>query len=193
MSNKRITIPEVIAGFESGLIQLIDTGRYPYYGIGVACKIGYGTLSNWFYFAGWEGESMTADEYLRDIPMTTIADEIVRVLDDFQHGDEAGHDEWLFYRHLIDENMKDYRLKGGLTMALEDELYEIANESVYFDILDTDELVEKFNNHSGPEAKKALESIIDSAVEAAQSAAQNAIWSELCSRRDEVIDILEEG
>lgn len=100
---KRITAQEVQAGFESGLIQLIDADCYPYYGVGVACKIGYGTLSNWFYFAGWEGENMTATEYLRDIPMETIVDEIVRVLDDFQNGDEADHDEWLFYRYLIDE------------------------------------------------------------------------------------------
>lgn len=101
---KRITAQEVLDGFESGLIQLIDADDYPYYGIGVACKIGYGTLSNWFYFAGWEGENMTAAEYLRDIPIETIVDEIVRVLDDFQNGDEVDHDEWLFYRHLIDEN-----------------------------------------------------------------------------------------
>lgn len=77
-------------------------------------------------------------------------------------------------------------------MALVDELYEIANECVYYDILDTEELVEKYNNYKGPEAKKALDSIIDRAVEAAQNAACDAIWSELCSRRDEVIDIIEE-
>lgn len=104
---KRIAAQEVLDGFESGLIQLIDADNYPYYGIGVACKIGYGTLSNWFYFAGWEGENMTAAEYLRDIPMETIVDEIVRVLDDFQNGDEVDHDEWLFYRCLIDENKED--------------------------------------------------------------------------------------
>ncbi len=77
-------------------------------------------------------------------------------------------------------------------MALIDELYEMVNESVYFDILDTDELIEKFNNFDGPEAKRALDSIIDDAVEAARNAAADAVWSELCSRRGEVIDILEE-
>jgi len=77
-------------------------------------------------------------------------------------------------------------------MALIDELYEIADESVYFDVLDTDELVEKYNNYGGSEAKAALDNIIDGAVAAAQKAACDAIWSELCSRRDEVIRILEE-
>lgn len=77
-------------------------------------------------------------------------------------------------------------------MALIDELYEMADESVYFDVLDTDKLVEKYNNYGGSEAKAALDNIIDDAVAAAQEAAANAIWSELCSRRDEVIRILEE-
>lgn len=95
-----ITAQEVQAGFESGLIHLIDAGGSPYYGDGVACEIGH---DNWFYFAGWEGENMTAEEYLQDIPMETIVDEIVRVLDDFKNGDEIDHDEWLLYRYLIDE------------------------------------------------------------------------------------------
>ena len=108
---RNITAQEVQAGFDSGLIHLIDADNEPYCGIGVACEIGSGFVSNWFYFAGWEGENMTAAEYMRDIPMETIVDEIVRVLDDFQHGDEVDHDEWLFYRYLID------KYQGGLSMA----------------------------------------------------------------------------
>lgn len=100
----RITAQEVMAGFESGLIRLIDAEGSPYYGDGVVCKIGG---DNWFYFGGEEAMGMTAEEYLRDIPMETIVDEIVSVLDDFQNGDEIDHDEWLFYRYLIDENKED--------------------------------------------------------------------------------------
>lgn len=103
--DKPITAQEVQAGFESGLIHLIDA--HLFLGDGVACEIGHGFVSNWFYFAGEEGENMTAAEYLRDIPMETIVDEIVRVLDDFQNGDVADHDEWLLYRHLIDESRED--------------------------------------------------------------------------------------
>ena len=102
---KRITAQEVKAGFESGLIHLINAETYG--GDGVACEIGYGFVSNWFYFAGQEGESMTASEYLRDIPMDDIVSEVVAVLDDFQHGDEVDHDEWLFYRYMIGENKED--------------------------------------------------------------------------------------
>lgn len=105
--DKPITAQEVKAGFESGLIHLIDADGYPYYGDGVACEIGYGFLSNWFYFAGQEGESMTADEYLRDIPMETIVDEVVEVLAEFQDGYDPDHDEWLFYRYMIDKNKED--------------------------------------------------------------------------------------
>lgn len=97
----RITAKEVRAGFESGIINLIDAEEY--FGDGVACKIGSGTLSNWFYFAGHEGELMTAKEYLQNVPMDDIVNEIVDVLEDFQDGDEFDHDEWLFYRWLIVE------------------------------------------------------------------------------------------
>ena len=102
-----ITTQEVQAGFDSGLIHLIDATGAPYFGDGVACEIGYGFVSNWFYFAGHEGEDMTAAEYLQNIPMETIVDEIVCVLDEFQNGDEIDHDEWLFYRYLIDEHKED--------------------------------------------------------------------------------------
>ena len=101
--SKGITPKEVQAGFESGLIQLIDADGYPYYGDGVACKIGFGTLSNWFYFAGLEGEGTTAEKYMENVPFDDIIREIVDVLDGFQYGDEADQDEWLFYRWLIDE------------------------------------------------------------------------------------------
>lgn len=103
--DKPITAQEVKAGFESGLIHLINAETYG--GDGVACEIGHGFASNWFYFAGQEGESMTAGEYMRDIPMETIVDEVVEVLAEFQDGDDADHDEWLFYRYMIDENKED--------------------------------------------------------------------------------------
>lgn len=99
-----ITAQEVQAGFESGLIHLIDATGAPYFGDGVACEIG---CDNWFYFTGPKGEDMTAAEYLQNIPMETIVDEIVCVLDEFQNGDEIDHDEWLLYRYLIDERKED--------------------------------------------------------------------------------------
>ncbi len=101
--DRNITAQEVQAGFESDLIHLIDANGHPYYGDGVACEFGSGWLSNWFYFAGPEGESMTAEEYLRNVPMEDIIREIVEVLDDFQHGDKADYEEWLFYRYMIDD------------------------------------------------------------------------------------------
>jgi len=99
--SRSITAQEVQAGFESGLIRLIDADLF--LGDGVACQIGSGSLSNWFYFAGMEGEGVSAEEYLKDVPMEDIIREIVDVLDDFQHGDVAEQDEWLFYRYMIDE------------------------------------------------------------------------------------------
>lgn len=97
----RITVDDIKKGFNDGLVQLIDAEQYG--GDGVACEIGSGGCSNWFYFAGYEGENMTASEYMRDVPLDEIAKEIEAVLYDFWNGDDADYDEWLFYRYTLNK------------------------------------------------------------------------------------------
>lgn len=99
---KHITTEEILRGLKSGLIRLIDAEKY--HGDGVACEIGYGTCTNWFYFAGQEGEDQTAAEYLRNVPIEDIAKEIEDALSDFEEDDYL---EWGFYRTVIDEDMED--------------------------------------------------------------------------------------
>lgn len=95
---KHITAQEVIECIESGLIQLADEHGE------VVCRIGKGFNSNWFYFAGLEGESMTAAEYMEAVPLADIAREIADVLSGFE---ESDYMEWGFYRSLIDEDKED--------------------------------------------------------------------------------------
>lgn len=91
-----ITAQDVRAGFKSGLVRLTDDGTGD-----VACEIGFGESKNWFWFGGEEAEGVTVDEYLRDIPMDTIIDEVVAALKGFQQDDP---DEWMFYRQMLDEH-----------------------------------------------------------------------------------------
>lgn len=100
-----ITNEEILHGLKTGIVRIIDASGSPYYGDGIACEIGSGGVSNWFYFAGIEGEDTTAAEYLRNVPLEDIASEIVDALEDFEVSEDQGeHDEWLFYRTVLDEN-----------------------------------------------------------------------------------------
>lgn len=91
-----ITVQDVRAGFKSGLVRLTDDDFGD-----VVCEIGFGVSKNWFWFGGEEAEGTTADEYLRDIPMDTIIDDVVATLKGFQQDDP---DEWMFYRQMLDEH-----------------------------------------------------------------------------------------
>ena len=70
----------------------------------VVCRI----WDNWFYFAGSEGEDMTAEEWLRDVPIEDTAREIAEVLLGFEEDlDSTGEPgEWLMYRFFLDEFLK---------------------------------------------------------------------------------------
>ena len=94
MTARTITEDEVLQGLRSGIIRIEDE----YADGGVIARIG----DNWFYFAGQEGENMTAAEYLANVPEEDIACKISEVLGDFQDDDE---DEWLYYRYFIDEEL----------------------------------------------------------------------------------------
>lgn len=96
-----ITADEIKYGLDRALVHLINAERYG--GDGVACEIGFGSCSNWFYFAGQEGESMTAAEYMRDVPLDDIAREIEDALSDFENGCEDEYQEWLFYRYMLNK------------------------------------------------------------------------------------------
>lgn len=70
-----ITIEMLDKGWRAGLVTLQGDPRNSE-GEGVVCRIG----EYWFYFAGSEGENMTVDEYMRDIPKDDILKEILDAL-----------------------------------------------------------------------------------------------------------------
>lgn len=94
----KFTEAMITKGFEQGLINLILSPN----GDGIVCKIGRGTVSNWFYFGGVTAEGYNnIEEYKKQIPQETIVQEITRVLNDFQFYDE---DEQLFYYYILKDS-----------------------------------------------------------------------------------------
>lgn len=82
-------------GFKQGLINLILSPN----GDGVACKIGNGILSNWFYFGGFTAEKCnTVEQFQKKVPQEDIIREITDTLNDFHQVDE---DEQLFYYYVL--------------------------------------------------------------------------------------------
>ena len=80
MSKVLFTKDLIEKGFKQGLINLILSPN----GDGIACKIGNGTVSNWFYFGGLTAEEYdSVEQYQKDIPEETIVQEIIEVLNFF--------------------------------------------------------------------------------------------------------------
>lgn len=94
-----ITLDMVRAGYEAGLIKLIDASQN--YGDGVACAIGDG----WFYFGGNDAENMTVEEYKKAFAIEDIISDIFNVLEDFRSGFED--EEYLYYEYYLRENLED--------------------------------------------------------------------------------------
>lgn len=96
--NPTITKEMIHNGIEQGLINFkpntID-------GYEVVCWIG----GNWFYFAGQEGESMLATEYLEVTPKEDLETEIFETLNSFPEVD-CLRDEYLYYAYYLMENLK---------------------------------------------------------------------------------------
>ena len=93
-----ITLDMVKAGYEAGLINLVDGRRYS--GDGVVCSIG----DNWFYFGGQTAEEYTdVEKYKSDIPKGDIIQSIFEVLEQFSTAD-GFEDEYLYYESVLREN-----------------------------------------------------------------------------------------
>ena len=99
---KRITKEMVREGLRRGIIEVTDDAER--YGcIGLACRIG----DNAFYFAGEEGELMSADEYVKRVPMEDIAEEIFLTLDGDGGIRTEFEEEYEYYRLFLDYSLKD--------------------------------------------------------------------------------------
>lgn len=91
----KFTESMIVRGFEQGLINLIISPN----GDGVACKIGDGILSNWFYFGGLTAaECNTVEQFQKIVPQEDIIRAITETLNNFYQVDE---DEQLFYYYAL--------------------------------------------------------------------------------------------
>lgn len=97
---RHITEEEVLRGIEQGLIHIENE----YADGGVVCRIWTG----WFYFAGQEGEDMTASEWMYCVPIEDTARMIAEVLRELEedYGSDGEPCEWLMYRFYLDATLK---------------------------------------------------------------------------------------
>ena len=62
----------------------------PYMESGTVCQIG----DNWFYFCGLTAEEMNPQEYIENVPIEDITNEVFDVLEEFK---TVLPDEYLYY------------------------------------------------------------------------------------------------
>lgn len=95
---KIITKDMIRKGYKKGIIYL-DTAPGEEYG--TVCWIG----GFWFFFGGELGDSVTPEQYKKDIPEETIIDEIHYTLEDFRKNKEDFGDEYFYYYYYLQENL----------------------------------------------------------------------------------------
>lgn len=81
------------AGYNNGLVRIVDSPN----GDGAVCQIGDG----WFYFGGEEAESVSAADYVDNVPIDDILSEIHIVLTEFFEIGEEFADEYAYYESYL--------------------------------------------------------------------------------------------
>ena len=59
---------------------------------------------HWFYFGGQEAEEMTPEEYMKNVPMDDIVNEVYTTLESFRE-DTFSKDEYEYYESIILESL----------------------------------------------------------------------------------------
>ena len=91
-----ITKERIKKGIQNGIILIVD-GDLDHGTIGTVCQID----NNQFYFGGQEAEDSTAEEYLENVPLDDIVNEIYETLEDFRTTDSF-EDEYHYYDIYLD-------------------------------------------------------------------------------------------
>lgn len=94
-----ITKEMVTEAYKQGLVRL-DTIA-PDEEFGTICRIG----DCWFFFGGELADSLSPEEYKKDIPEETIIEEVYHTLEDFRKNKEDFGDEYLYYYYYLEENL----------------------------------------------------------------------------------------
>lgn len=88
-----ITKNKILSGIKENLVSFVID---PNMESGTVCQIG----DSWFYFGGLAAEEMSPNEYIANIPVEDIVQEIFDVLDDFRK-DEELRDEYDYYDAVL--------------------------------------------------------------------------------------------
>ena len=100
--NTMITKKLIQGGIQAGYIHFVID---PYMESGTVCQIG----DNWFYFGGLTAEEMNPQEYIENVPIEDIANEVFDVLEEFK---TVLPDEYLYYELYL-SGLPERREKGA--------------------------------------------------------------------------------
>ena len=92
-----ITLEMIHNGYNKGIVQILDAKDYTIDDCPI-CKIG----DYWFYFAGSEGDGMSAREYVEAVGIDDVCNEIFIPLLSFMEVDEFV-DEYKYYEAVLIE------------------------------------------------------------------------------------------
>jgi hypothetical protein len=130
-----ITLSLLKEAYKNYIVQIINSPH----GDGTVAKIG----GYWFYFGGETAESMTAAQYLQQIPEETIILELYEVLNDF-YNDSSMRDEYEYYEAYIREKL------GLLQIADASVLEKLGGPELSFEIsesgMDLDTIITAVQN-----------------------------------------------
>lgn len=91
--NNKITKEQIQNGINNNLIKFVTD---PNMESGTVCSIG----NYWFYFGGYTAETENPEEYLKNVPLKDIIDEIYSTLESFRT-DETYADEYAYYADIL--------------------------------------------------------------------------------------------
>ena len=92
-----ITKKVIKDGISKGIVSFV---KDPSSGKGTVCKIG----SHWFYFGGLTAEEMDPNEFLENVPMDDVMNEVYDTLESFRQ-DDRYKKEYLYYMYELLANL----------------------------------------------------------------------------------------
>lgn len=99
-----ITKEKIRKGISQGIIRFVTEPGNVEAGIetGTVCAIG----EYWFYFGGQTAEDETPGEFIKNVDIEDVINDIFTVLEEFRtHGDVFG-DEYDYYDAILDEQIR---------------------------------------------------------------------------------------
>lgn len=154
-----ITKEMIKQGIDQGIIKFIID---PNMDEGTVCRIGEG----WFYFGGVVAEAMNPEEYLKEVPINDIVDEIYKALKDNSTGVFEGQRKY-YEAYLVETSNLKHTIYA-VVEYYEDSLVQIKNQF-----------------HSCSEAQEYMKSLWIEACEKAGIELDESCWESQMTYTDE--------